>query len=494
MADTPAPEGAQERAWSSDPTVRRHQRVVLINTTIGALMASLDGSILTVSLPTIARQLHTGVALMLWIMMGYTVMITALLLPFGRLADLHGRVRFYGYGFIIFAGSSALCGFAPTGQLLLVGRLIQGIGSALLWSNSTAILTDAFPKSGRGFALGINQVAALTGSVGGLLLGGVITATLGWRWIFFVNLPIGAFGAAWTFLALKEIATVDRNDRFDWTGMTLFMGGILSMLLGLTEIIQGHRAVVPWLMGIGVLGLAVFIWAETKTSSPLIDLRLFKNRVFAFGNLSLFLNALARGALMFLMVFAFQGFDGDTPLIAGLKMLPLSIAIIVVGPIAGRLSDRMGSRELSSGGLLVTAISLVILASSHLSSYLVVAFGLALAGIGNGLFNSPNTSAVMGAVPPDRRGVAAGTRTLLFNTGQLFSMGLSFAILAGVMGAGQLSGFLAGVDVNAAASGHAAFAHGMSQAFTISAILSVIAAVLSALRGKAQLREVRTSA
>lgn len=493
LSDTPVPEGAQERAWSSDPTVRRHQRVVLINTTIGALMASLDGSILTVSLPTIARELHTGVALMLWIMMGYTVMITALLLPFGRLADLHGRVRLYGYGFVIFAGASALCGFAPTGQLLLAGRLIQGVGSALLWSNSTAILTDAFPKSGRGFALGINQVAALTGSVGGLLLGGVITATLGWRWIFFVNLPIGAFGAAWTFLALKEIATMDRDDRFDWTGMALFMGGILSMLLGLTEVIQGHRTIVPWLMGIGVLGLAVFVWAEARTRSPLIDLQLFKNRVFAFGNLSLLLNALARGALMFLMVFAFQGFDGDTPLIAGLKMLPLSIAIIVVGPIAGRLSDRMGSRELSSGGLLVTAISLVILAASGLSSYLVVAIGLALAGIGNGLFNSPNTSAVMGAVPPDRRGVAASTRTLLFNTGQLFSMSLSFAILAGVMGAGQLSGFLAGVDVSAASSGHVAFAHGVSEAFTISTILSVIAAVLSALRGKTKMTEVRAS-
>ena len=477
---------AGEGSFSRDPTTARHQKVVLINTTIGALMASLDASIMTVSLPTIARDLHTGVGLMLWIMMGYTVMITALLLPFGRLADIHGRVKLYGIGFIVFTLSSALCGFSPSGTFLLVGRLIQGIGAALLWSNSTAILTDAFPRQGRGFALGINQVAALSGSVGGLLLGGVITATLGWRWIFFVNLPIGLFGAVWTFVALSEIATTDRGERFDWSGMALFVVSIVLLLLGLTEIIEGHPALVPWLMGAGGLGLLWFVWVESRASSPMIDLRLFRNRLFAFGNLSLFLNALARGALMFLLTFAFQGFDGNSPLVAGIKMLPLSIAIIVVGPIAGRMSDRIGSRELSSGGLLITAVSLVILARSGLSGYTLLAVGLVLAGIGNGLFNSPNTSAVMGAVPPDRRGVAASTRTLLFNTGQLFSMGMSFAILAGVMGSAKLSGFLAGADVTAAASGHAAFAHGLTEAFMVSAVLSVVAAGLSALRGSGE--------
>ena len=476
--------GVEERAWSADPAVARHQRIALINTTIGALMGSLDGSILTVSLPTIARQMHTGVALMLWIMMGYTAMITALLLPFGRWADLHGRVKFFGYGFIVFAGSSALCGFAPTGVLLLIGRLIQGIGAALLWSNSTAILTDAFPQEGRGFALGINQVAALTGNVGGLLLGGIITATLGWRWIFFVNLPIGIFGAIWTFTALHEIATTDRADQFDWAGMALFMTGIILILLGLTESIQGVKHVVLPLMGTGTLMVLLFIGWEMRSKSPLVDLTLFKNRLFAFGNASLFLNALARGALMFLMTFAFQGFSGDSPLVAGMKMLPLSLAIIVVGPIAGRLSDRMGSRGLSSGGLLVTAVSLGILAFRGLGAYGIVALGLALAGIGNGLFNSPNTSAVMGAVPADRRGVAASARTLLFNTGQLFSMGVSFAILAGVMGSRQLTGFLAGIDVKSVASGHAAFAHGLTEAFVVSGVLSIFAAVLSALRGK----------
>ena len=477
MADASSP-------WSLDGQQARHQKIVLINTTIGAFMASLDGSILTVSLPTIARQLNTGVGLMLWIMMGYTVVITALLLPFGRLADLHGRVRMYGYGFIVFTVSSGLCGFAWDAHALLIGRMIQGVGSALLWANSTAILTDAFPNQGRGYALGINQVAALTGSVGGLLLGGIITATLGWRWIFFVNLPIGAFGALWTFMALREVATVDREDRFDVVGMLLFVGSIVLLLLGLTEIIEGASAAVPWLMAAGGGALMAFVIVESRTESPLIDLTLLKNRVFAFGNAALFLNALARGALMFLLTFAFQGFNGDSPLVAGLKILPLSFAIIVVGPIAGRMSDRMGSRELSFGGLFLSAVALVILAESGLNAYLVVAVGLVLAGIGNGLFNSPNTSAVMGAVPPDRRGVAASARTLLFNTGQLFSMALSFTILATVMGGRQLAGFLAGLDVTVHQAGHRAFQHGLTEAFLLSAAISVVAAFLSLLRGK----------
>ena len=476
----------QSSSFSPVPAEARHQRTVLINTTIGSLMASLDGSILTVSLPTIARELHTGVGLMLWIMMGYTVVITALLLPFGRLADTHGRVRLYGIGFIVFAGASALCGFAWSGVVLLLSRVVQGVGAALLWSNSQAIVTDAFPRQGRGFALGINQVAALTGSVGGLLLGGLITATLGWRWIFFVNLPIGAFGAIWTFTSLHEIASIDRGEPFDTYGMMLFVGGILLALLGLTVIIEGGGPMVPWLLLSGALALLAFALYERTHASPLIDPSLFKIRIFTFGNASLFLNALARGALMFLLTFSFQGMRGASPLTAGLMMLPLSVAIMVVGPISGRLSDRLGSRGLSSGGLLVTAVSLAMLTRTSLTgSYLPIAFALALAGIGNGLFNSPNTSAVLGSVPPDRRGVAASTRTLLFNAGQLFSLALSFAILSTAMGGGKLAGFLAGMSTSAAAIGHVAFAHGLGEAFTLSTVLSLIAAALSALRGKA---------
>jgi MFS family permease len=321
--------------------------------------------------------------------------------------------------------------------------------------------------------------------VGGLLLGGLITATLGWRWIFFVNLPIGAFGAIWTFTSLHEIASIDQGEPFDTYGMVLFVGGILLALLGLTVVIGGGGPAVPWLLTTGMLALMAFVIYERRARSPLIDLRLFSIRIFTFGNASLFLNALARGALMFLMTFSFQGLLGVSPLTAGLMMLPLTIAIMVIGPISGRLSDRFGSRELSSGGLLITAVSLAMLSHASLTGpYTPIAFALLLAGIGNGLFNSPNTSAVMGAVPPDRRGVAASTRTLLFNAGQLFSLALSFTILSTTMGGGQLSGFLAGMSTQAASIGHAAFARGLGEAFAISTVLSLIAAVLSALRGK----------
>ena len=477
-------QASPESSFSRVPAEARHQRIALINTTIGAFMSSLDGSILTVSLPTIARDLHTGVALMLWIMMGYTVVITALLLPLGRLSDTHGRVRMYGVGFIIFAASSALCGFSQSGAFLLGSRLIQGVGAAMLWCNSQAIVTDAFPSRGRGFALGINQMAGLSGSVFGLVLGGIITAALGWRWIFFVNLPVGAFGAIWTFTALKEIATIDRGEPFDTWGMVLFVGGILFALLGLTFIIQGESR--DWTFAAAAACLVAFVIYERSQRYPLVDLRLFRIRLFTFGNTSLLLNALARGALMFLVTFSFQGLRGASPLTAGVMMLPLSFAIMIVGPISGRLSDRMGSRELSSGGLLVTCVSLAMLARIPLTGpYLPIAFALLLAGIGNGLFNSPNTSAVMGSVPPDRRGVASSTRTLLFNAGQLFSMAMSFTILSTAMGAGRLSGFLAGVDVSSAAIGHEAFAHGLTEAFTVSTVLSFIAAILSYMRGRA---------
>lgn len=479
-----APEGAGSRPR---PTNRVHQRTVLINTTIGTIMGSLDGSILTVSLPTIARELHTGVGLMLWIMMGYTVVITALLLPFGRLADIHGRVRMYGLGYVVFTLSSALCGFAPSARLLLVGRLIQGVGAALLWSNSTAILTDAYPGEGRGYALGINQVAALTGALGGLLLGGVITVTLGWRWIFFVNLPIGALGAVWTFTSLREIATTDAGERFDLTGMALFVAAIVLILLGLTSVIEGSSPLFIWtLLGVGAATLALFVRVELATAAPLIDFSLLRNRVFFLGNSALLLNSLARGALMFLLTFAFQGLDGNSPLVAGLKMLPLTISIMIVGPIAGRLSDRGGFRWLAAAGLWVTAVSLAMLARTPLDGgYLLMGLGLFLSGVGNGLFNSPNTSSVMGAVPPDRRGVVASTRSLLFNTGQLFSLALSFTILAAVMGQVNLSRFVAGLDVSTSAAGHRAFQTGLGEAFIISALLSAAGAVLAGLPDRA---------
>ena len=467
------------------PLPDNYRWIVLINTTIGGFMSSLDGSILTVSLPTIARDLHTGVALMLWIMMGYTVVITALLLPLGRLADMRGRVRFYLAGYIIFTAGSAFSGFALSGVMLLLGRVVQGAGAALLWSNSTAILTDAFPNEDRGMALGINQMAILAGSIGGLVLGGLITSLLSWRWIFFVNLPIGVFGAIWTATSLREVGTFGKNEPLDLWGVGLFVAGIVCVLLGLTRVIAGdHGMIVPALFIAGLAILVAFVLVERRQPSPMMDFALFRIRAFVFGNASLFMNALARGALMFMLTFAFQGVLGASPLRAGVMMLPLSITILLTGPLSGTLSDRHGPRWLSSGGLLISAIALYMLAVVPLTGpYAPVAAGLVLSGLGNGMFNSPNTSAVMGSVPADRRGVAASMRSLVFNGGQLFSIALAFTIVSTTMGASHLAAFMAGATVGVTHPEVLSFQVGLRHAFYLSAILSVVAAVLSFMRG-----------
>lgn len=489
--DQPPPGATQARRWpalaASGPLPPNYRWTVLVNTTIGGFMSALDGSILTVSLPTIARDLHTGVGLMLWIMMGYTVVITALLLPLGRLADMRGRVRYYLAGYVIFTLGSAFSGLATSGAMLLGGRVIQGVGAALLWSNSTAILTDAFPSEDRGMALGINQMAILAGSIGGLVLGGVITSLLSWRWIFFVNLPIGAFGAFWTAVSLREVGTFGTREHLDLWGVGLFISGIVLVLLALTRVIAGdHGAIVPVLFLAGLAVLCAFVLVERRQPSPMMDFALFRIRAFVFGNASLFMNALARGALMFMLTFAFQGVLAASPLRAGVMMLPLSFTILLTGPLSGSLSDRYGPRWLSSGGLLISAAALYMLAIVPLTGpYLPVAIGLVLSGLGNGMFNSPNTSAVMGSVQADQRGVAASMRSLVFNGGQLFSIAVAFTIVSTSMGPSHLASFMAGATVGVTHPEVISFEVGLRHAFYLSAALSVVAAILSFLRGAA---------
>ena len=484
----PSPAGRRRFPPARDltgPLPAGYRWTVLINTTIAGFMASLDGSILTVSLPTIARDLNTGVSLMLWIMMGYTVVITALLLPLGRLADMRGRVRFYLAGFIIFTLGSLFSGLSWSGVALLGGRMFQGIGAALMWSNSTAILTDAFPAEDRGTALGINQMSMLAGSVGGLILGGVITELLGWRWIFFVNVPIGTFGAIWTYYGLREVGTLAKGESVDWWGVGLFVSGLVAILLSLTRIVSGaHGIFVALLFAVGIVLLTLFVLVERRQLAPMMDIALLRIRPFTVGNASQFLNALARGALMFMLTFAFQGVLGASPLRAGILILPLSLTILLVGPISGRLSDTMGSRGLSSVGLAISAVALFMLAVIPLTGpYLPVGLALVVAGLGNGLFNSPNTSAVMGSVPADRRGVAASMRSLVFNAGQLFSIALAFTIVSTSMGANQLAAFLAGATVGVSAHEGALFDVGLRHALYLSTALSLVAAGLSLLRG-----------
>lgn len=466
--------------------------VVLVNTTAGVFMASLDNSILTISLPDILRSIDASVVEIMWVVMGYSLIITALLLPFSRLADMKGRVRLFNIGFAIFTIASALCGLSQSGPQLVGFRLLQGVGSALLLSNSVALLTDAFPARERGYALGINMMVATTGFVTGIIAGGVISQFLGWRYIFFINLPIGIFAATWCFLKLRESADLDSHARFDIGGILTFPLAVSAILAGLTFVTLGRwgEPLTTALFVVGLGLLAVFVFIERHVAEPMMDPALFKIRLFWAGNSALFLNALSRGATMFIMSWYFQAVLQDKPLIAGMKMLPLAVTMAASAPLAGRLSDKLPSRGLATAGLVGTTVSMLWMSTFPVDvPYTLLAIALVLMGLSNTFFNAPNTTAVMSAVPAQRRGVAAGTRTLLLNSGQTMAIALTMAIVSTTMSYQTLVALFSGT----AEAGHAldavAFMDGLHKVFFVSAMMSIVAMVCSALRGQGDRRE-----
>jgi EmrB/QacA subfamily drug resistance transporter len=444
--------GAAMDAERSD----RYKWTVLGNTTIGMLVASINTSILLISLPAIFRgiginPLASGQSgYLLWILMGYMVVTATLLVTAGRMSDMVGRVRMYNLGFAVFTVASLLLAFTPgSGDQaaieILVFRIIQGIGGAFLFANSTALLTDAFPAEQRGLALGISQVAAIVGALGGLLLGGWLS-TIDWRWVFLVSVPFGAVATIWGYLGLHETTSVRRGQKLDIPGNVTFGVGLTVLLIGLTYGIEpygsssmgwGNPFVIACLAG-GVALLAAFCWIETRVQDPLFNLELFKIRSFSAGNLSGFLAALSRGGLQFMLIVWLQGiwlplhgysFE-ETPLWAGIYTMPLLIGFVISGPVSGWLSDRFGARAFATGGMLITAVGFVLL------TYLPGDFNqwiffilLLLMGSGMGLFAAPNTTSIMNAVPPETRGVASGMRGTFQNAGQVVSMAFFFSVL-----------------------------------------------------------------
>jgi EmrB/QacA subfamily drug resistance transporter len=467
--------------------------VVMINTTLAVFMASLDNSILTISLPDILRSINATVVEIMWVVMGYALINTALLLPFARLADMKGRVKLFNLGFAVFIVASALCGLSQTGPQLVGFRLLQGVGAAFLLSNSVALLTDAFPAQERGAALGINMMAATTGFVTGTIAGGVITQYLGWRYIFFINVPIGAFAAVWCFLKLREIGAVDRQARFDAGGMISFPLAITSILAALTFVTLGRwgQTQTNLLFASGLGLLAAFVFLERRVAEPMMDPLLFRIRMFWAGNMALFINALARGSTMFILSWYFQTVLEDPPVTAGLKLLPMASVMALSAPLAGRMADRFGSRWLATLGLCGNTVAMFWMASFPVNvDYTLMAICLVLLGLSNAFFNAPNTSAVMAAVPAQRRGVAAGTRSLLLNSGQTMSIALTMAIVATAMSYQTLVALFAGSADAAHGLDSAAFMDGFHKVFFVSALLSVVAIVCSMLRGQ----EVRAGA
>jgi len=399
-------------------------------------MASLDRNIVIIALPSIANELHTSLITLVWIAIGYWVVTASMLLTFGRLADMFGRVKLYNLGFALFTIGSGLCCVSQTGEQLILFRIIQALGAAFIFSNSSAILSDSFPESERGKALGINQISIVVGSVMGLVIGGALTSYFGWRSIFWINIPIGIFATVWAFSKLKELGTI-KKEKIDWLGNLLFAGGLISILLGITfgsfHLLNIFEITLFILVGISLLVL--FYKNEKKVSFPMMDLSLFKLRLFTSSNIAIFFNSLARGAFTFMMVFFLQGPTMLlNPLESGIYLIPVSLALAIVAPITGWFYDKYRSQIISQTGLIISAMGFILLATlGSRISYADAILPLALIGAGLGIFTSPNRATIMNSVPPNRRGVAAGISTTLVMAGSAFSIGLVFLIFSALL-------------------------------------------------------------
>ncbi|MBX6389251.1 MAG: MFS transporter [Frankia sp.] len=451
----PAPQASDGGGDGFGAAERRYGRIALSNTTLGTLITMIDSSIVLISLPAIFRGIGldplqpANIGFLLWMLMGYSLVLAVVVVSLGRLGDIFGRVRIYNAGFAVFSGASVALALTPgSGSAaaiwLIVWRIVQGIGGAMLMANSAAILTDAFPPSRRGMALGVNQVAALGGSFLGLVIGGLL-AEWHWRAVFWVNVPIGVVGTVWAYHSLRDIGRRTKA-RIDWLGNLAFAIGLTALLLGVTYGIQpygGHLmgwtrpAVLVALIG-GVLVLVAFVFIEQRVPQPMFRLSLFRIRAFWASNLAQLLAAISRGGLQFMLIIWLQGiwlplhgYDYEvTPLWAGIHMLPMTIGFLLSGPIAGALSDRFGARLFTTGGLLLTAVGFAgLMFLPIVFDYWVFAALLLLTGVASGLFSAPNTAALMNSVPASARGSASGMRSTFMNAGSVLSIGIFFSLM-----------------------------------------------------------------
>ncbi len=462
--------------------------IALSCTTLGALFSVLSSSTLIIVLPDIMRDLHADMDIIIWTVMIYLLALTILVPTIGRIADIIGRKKLYVSGFIVFTIGSLLCGISATGWELIVFRFVQAIGGSLLVANSTPIVTDAFPKQELGKAMGINGMVISVAFVIGPILGGALVSA-GWRSIFFFNLPIGVLGTLWAAFQLKELDVLPARQKFDWKGTAAFTVSMTSLLIALTfgGFTGWLNAPIIILFVLTVVFMVLFIRIESKTEQPMLDLSLFKTRMLAFAFSSNLLNGIARGAVTFLLVFYFQGIKGFDPVLAGMLLAPFAAFMMIMAPISGWFSDRYGSRGLSSIGLFISAIGLLgMVGISAQTSILEVSVWISIIGLGSGIFFSPNTSAIMGAVPVERRGIAAGVRTMMNNAGSVISIAISMAIISSSITQEALQGLFTGTQVGSKGIAVDYFIDGLKTAFLISFIISLIAAVISYLRGKEQ--------
>jgi MFS family permease len=433
----------------------RYKWIALSNTTLGVLLATLDASITLIAMPAIFRGIHldplqpANSFYLLWMILGFLVVSSVLIVSLGRLGDMYGRVKMYNLGFVIYTVASLFLTIDwLTGQsgalYLIVFRIVQGIGAAFLLANAAAIITDAFPANQRGMALGINNIVAVSGMFVGLVLGGLL-APIDWRLVFLISVPVGLFGTVWAYLKLEE-RSKPRPARVDWWGNLTFALGLILIMVSVTYGIRPYGASqTGWgsprvlaLLAAGVASLAAFVAIERRVEDPMFRLPLFRIRAFTFGTLSTFLSAVARGGLMFMLIIWLQGIwlpeHGvdyvDAPLRAGLYMLPLTLGLLIAGPTSGYLSDRFGARPFATGGMIGSALSFLLLALLPIDfAFPLFAAILFLMGISMGLFASPNRAAVMNSLPPEDRGAGGGMNQTFQNSAQVLSVGIFFTLM-----------------------------------------------------------------
>ena len=455
----PAPDAAlaetDRRRRRMDHDHPHYKWVVLSNTTLGILLAAVNASIVLISLPAIFRGIGLNplapgnVSYLLWMLMGYLVVTAVLVVPFGRLGDMFGRVKIYNIGFVVFTLAAIALSFDPFhldgGAIWLIGwRVVQGVGGAMLMSSSSAILTDAFPSTQRGMALGVNMVAAVSGSFLGLLIGGVLSE-IHWQAIFWVGVPIGVIGTLWSVRSLKELG-VRSPGRMDWAGTLTFGVGLTVLLIGITYGIQPYgESTTGWtnpkvlaaIIG-GLALLVVFCLVELRVPEPMVDVRLFRSAAFGMGNLAGLMSSVGRGGLQFMLIIWLQGiwlplhgysFE-STPLWAGIYLLPATFGFLAAAPIAGSLADRFGARPFTVGGMVLMAVTFVALLLIPVNfDYWAFAVLVFLNGLGGGIFTAPNTAAIMSSVPASQRGAASGVRATFFNAGSSLSIGIFFSLM-----------------------------------------------------------------
>ena len=461
--------------------------IALTVTTIGIFMVGLDARIAIIGLPQVARQLGADAEQAIWITQSYVITTTVMLLLIGRLADIFGRIRIYSYGFAIFTIGSALTSLGMDPTQVIIFRGVQGFGASLIFANSIAIVTDATPRRQLGLFVGINQIAFRAGALLGLTLSGIILSFLDWRALFYINIPIGIFGTVWARMRLEKVAFLDKNRKVDWQGFVLFAAFLVTFMLALTYSTYGGVAdlrTAMFLLPASAVFLVVFLLLEKKHSTPLLDLKMFKIRAVSGGVAAVLLNVIAWAALLLLLSVQFQLILNQTPLEAGLHILPFEIAFLAVGPLSGGLSDKFGYVRFTVSGLILGSSALFLLSTvTETTSYTILSTYMVLLGIGTGLFLAPNLRGVMGALPMQRRGIGSAMVSLFLNIGLTISLNFAILFMSFTVPYNIITEIISSPNaLNLTAADKALFFAGVKNTYFALAIINALAIIPSALQ------------